>query len=430
MEERISGFTPTEEGPEDTREDENASSGEEIKQAAGEDTAQTEDAPAEEEAQTEDAPAAENTAQAAPDTVFEKPKKTKKKHPILWAVLISAVVSAAVSLGAVYAFLRLSGGRVYFKQARVVYETKTAYEDLTLPQIYEQALKWTVAITALYPEAGMRSYGTGVVYRSDGYIATNLHVVNDSQQITVTDWQGIDHPAVLVASDANTDLALLKTEAQLDPALWGDSSELAAGNTAVVIGNPLSSQFSGTMTSGIISSPERVITVNNYMMGLIQIDAAVNSGNSGGPLLNSAGAVVGIVNAKMDRDGVEGIGFAIPSNTVIAIMNDLIEYGKVVHRATLGVTVRYYSSEAAAYYQHEQGVFVLNLVEGGAAEKAGILPGDKLVAIDGKPIEDSSSLVYIIQNMQVGQQAEITVERDGQTMTFSAVMTDAGVVSK
>lgn len=325
------------------------------------------------------------------------------------------------------------------------YYPLTAGEGLTVPQVYQKVVESVVAIScelevessapnSFYfgygygygqdpmPRSGSAT-GTGIVFSEDGYIITNHHVVEDAIKITVTTHDGSEYTAELVGSDENTDIAVIKIAASgLIPAEFGDSASVIVGEAALVVGNPLGSTFAETLTTGVISSTARTITINQSTMTLIQTDAAVNPGNSGGPLANSRGQVVGVVNAKISRDDVEGIGFAIPSNTAVSIASDMINYGYVASRPMLGIIVRSVTSEQAAYYGLEPGITVTEVSEDSAAAEAGIEVGDKIIAFNGVAVSTSAELNYEKEKCRVGDTATITVMRGGQSMDLSITL--------
>jgi len=322
------------------------------------------------------------------------------------------------------------------------YYPLTAGEGLTVPQVYQKVVESVVAISCELetetssggsfffgygygygqdpmPRSGSAT-GTGIVFSEDGYIVTNHHVVEDAVKITVTTHDGSEYTAELVGSDENTDIAVIKIEASgLTPAEFGDSSSVIVGEAALVVGNPLGSTFAETLTTGVISSTARTITINQNTMTLIQTDAAVNPGNSGGPLANSRGQVVGVVNAKISRDDVEGIGFAIPSSTAVRVASDIIDHGYVASRPMLGIIVRSVTSEQAAYYGLEAGITVTEVSEGSAAAEAGIEVGDKIIAFNGVAVSTSAELNYEKEKCRIGDAATITVMRDGKSMDLT-----------
>ena len=268
-----------------------------------------------------------------------------------------------------------------------------------------------------------QSTGTGIIMTEDGYIITNNHVIEGATSIVVTAGDGNDYQASVVGSEAQSDIAVLKIEATgLQAAEFGKSSDLVVGETAIVIGNPLGLTFADTMTQGIISSIEREVQIDEYIMSLIQIDAAVNPGNSGGPLINSQGQVVGVVNAKVSDSDVEGIGFAIPIDTALDIANDLIEYGYVQGRPVLGITVMSITESQAYYYGYEPGITVTEVTPGSCAEQGGIKVGDKIVAFNGVEVSTSTELNFQKEKCSIGDTVTITVERDGQTLDLSVTL--------
>ena len=224
------------------------------------------------------------------------------------------------------------------------------------------------------------AWGTGVIASENGYIITNTHVIDGGETAKVVLSDGKECDALLVGFDASSDIALLKIDATgLPAAEFASSSTLSVGDSVAAIGNPLGQNLSLTMTRGIVSALNREISYNGTTMSLIQTDASINEGNSGGPLFNERGQVVGITNMKMISNlgsGIEGLGFAIPSDTVKSIVSALIADGKVTGRITIGVTVGPVSEYAAKYYDIPQGLYVSYVTAGSDAEKQGIEAGD------------------------------------------------------
>ena len=260
-----------------------------------------------------------------------------------------------------------------------------------------------------------------MVISKDGYIVTNNHVIEDAQEITVTLKSGKEYKAKLVGTDDKTDIAVLKIEASdLTPATFGDSSAVAVGEQIVVVGNPLGN-LGGSVTTGIISATDREIEIEKMTMTLLQIDAAVNPGNSGGALFNLNGELVGIVNAKYSSEEVEGLGFAIPINTAKATIEDIVEYGYVKGRAQLGITAMEISDLQTAISAGvtELGVYVYNVSEGSGADKAGLKSGDRLVKVDDKEIDSYATLSKILDSHSVGDTVNVTYSRNGSQKTVS-----------
>jgi len=266
--------------------------------------------------------------------------------------------------------------------------------------------------------------GSGFVISSDGYILTNYHVIEDaakgSYKITVIFYDGREYTATIVGYEADNDVAILKIDADgLDAVTIGDSDSMLVGEQVYAIGNPLG-ELSFSLTSGYISALDREITTTDSTTGLsqtidmFQFDASVNSGNSGGPVYNSRGEVIGIVTAKFSDSGIEGLGFAIPINDAIDIADDLITKGYVSGKANLGVTVRTLSSSVAEYYNMAAGAYVLAVNEGSCAEKAGVLTGDIITALGGTAVTSDSELKNKLKDFSGGEDSIITVFRNGE----------------
>ena len=226
-----------------------------------------------------------------------------------------------------------------------------------------------------------------------------------------------------MGSDSVADIAVLKIEATgLTPAVIGDSSDLAVGEEVVAVGNPLGT-LGGTVTNGIISALNRQITVENNEMSLIQTNAAVSPGNSGGGLFNANGELIGIVNAKSDSTEAEGLGFAIPINTAVEVAQELIDNGYVA-RPALGVTVLNIQDQQTAmqYGVDAYGVYIAQVNEGGAAEAAGLQVGDRIVSIGDKAVSSSSDLTSYIRSLNVGDTVTLQVERDDTLMSVDVTL--------
>ena len=266
-------------------------------------------------------------------------------------------------------------------------------------------------------------YGTGIIISEDGYIATNNHVVDGSDSVKVTLIDGTEYDARIIGVDATTDLAVIKIEATgLTAASFGDSEALEVGETVVAIGNPLGSNLAGSVTSGIVSAKDRIITTNGYTQKYIQTDAAINPGNSGGPLVNIEGQVIGINTLKTylagyDDYGVpigtEGIGFAIPTNTAIPIIEQLMEKGSV-ERPGIGISCLVDVTNSYNPEGSPDGVTVAEVLENGPADKANIMVGDIITAIDGVQTLTVEDLIDTLQKHEVGDEIEATVWRAGQ----------------
>ncbi len=273
-----------------------------------------------------------------------------------------------------------------------------------------------VATNSFFSNYVTTGAGSGVIFTNDGYIVTNNHVIEDSNAIEVTLHDGVSYPAELVATDSKTDLAVIKIEASnLTPAVLGNSDALVVGEDAIAIGNPLG-ELGGTVTNGIISALDREVTVEGQKMNLLQTNAAINPGNSGGGLFNSKGELIGIVSAKSSGTDIEGLGFAIPVNDVKEVVVELIENGYVSGRPALGVSVLDVNSiqMAMQYGVTQYGVYILEVLEGSAAEKAGLKSGDMFIAMNNQIIETYDDLSSALDSQSVGDTVTFQIKRDGR----------------
>lgn len=261
--------------------------------------------------------------------------------------------------------------------------------------------------------------GSGVILSQNGYIVTNNHVIEDASEIIVRTADGREFPAQVVGADPRTDLAVIKIDAtELVPTVFADSDAVRVGQTAVAIGNPLG-ELGGTVTHGIVSARDREITIEGQTMTLMQTSAAVNPGNSGGGLFNVHGELIGVVNAKGTGVDVEGLGFAIPSNIVRTVTNDLIRHGYVTGRPELGITVVQIndSRDAAHHGMDGTGVFVMEVTR-----ENGLEPRDQILAIDGVEIESFYQISEAVQARRIGDVMQITVIRQGETLILDVIV--------
>ena len=269
--------------------------------------------------------------------------------------------------------------------------------------------------------------GSGVIISSDGYILTCAHVVDGASNITVT-INDKDYTATLVGEDTTSDIAVIKIDADgLTPATVGDSDSLKVGQSVMAVGNPLG-ELGGTVTGGMISALNRSVTIQGSSsvntMSLIQMDASVSPGNSGGGLFNMNGELVGIVNAKSSSSDAEGLGFAIPINDAIKVAQELLENGYVTGRPYLGITYLAVTDAqtAAQLGVNAYGVYVVEVVKGGPAEKAGLQAGDRIVSVDGTEIASKDDLGTLMQKHAAGDTLSITIARDGQMQTVNVTL--------
>ena len=269
--------------------------------------------------------------------------------------------------------------------------------------------------------------GSGVIISSDGYILTCAHVVDGASTITVTIGDK-DYTATLVGEDTTSDIAVIKIDADgLTPATVGNSDSLKVGQSVMAVGNPLG-ELGGTVTGGMISALNRSVTIQGSSsvntMSLIQMDASVSPGNSGGGLFNMNGELIGIVNAKSSSSDAEGLGFAIPINDAIKVAQELLENGYVTGRPYLGIT--YLAVEdaqtAAQLGVNAYGVYVVEVVKGGPAEKAGLQAGDRIVSVDGTEIASKDDLGTLMQKHAAGDTLSITIAREGQMQTVNVTL--------
>ena len=335
-------------------------------------------------------------------------------------------------------------------------------DALTIPQIVDKAMPSAVGISSTfeYTSSGMPNYwgfgfydnyggnsgqkqtisatGSGIVMSEDGYIITNAHVIYDDESqykagkatavsVVMGDENKTEYEAQIVGYDLQTDLAVLKIDATgLTPAEFGNSDDLQVGELVVAIGNPLGFELYGTTTCGIVSALNRQVTINEKEMTLIQTDAAINSGNSGGPLLNAYGQVIGINSAKMGSSygsaSVEGLGFAIPISDAKEIIDSLINNGYVTGRPQFGITGVTVTEADAERFNIPQGVYVYAVGDGSAAAQAGIQQGDIITAIEDTTITTMDELNEIKNQYNAGDTIRLTIARSGETLEVSLTL--------
>ena len=287
---------------------------------------------------------------------------------------------------------------------------------LSLQEIYTRNIDSVVSI--ICSGYNSTSTGTGVILSTDGYLVTNAHVVEGAGSITVLLTDDREFTAQLMGSDEISDLAVLKIQAEdLLPAEFGDSTQLRVGDTVAAIGDPLGVKYRGTYTDGIVSAINRDVEMDGRTMTLIQTNAALNSGNSGGPLINCYGQVIGIntmkIGAFTDSAGVEGIGFAIPSATVKDIVDQLISQGYVSGRPTLGIEGEALSAFYQHYYRMPAGLYITYVAPGSDACSKGIENGDMLLSIDGQRITTMEEMKSLLYDREVGETVEAIIYRKG-----------------
>ncbi len=384
----------------------------------------------------EDNRLSENEFQEAPQPSPEKPKRAKRVIQLTWWKLTAIiacclVLSIGCGIGGAYLIARTNQSSVIYQDTSKIVSTGSQ-DSSTIKSVVDQCANSVVEIQTESVTNGSNPFqqyvssgaGSGVILTQDGYIVTNHHVIEDANSITVRTRSGDEYNASLVGSDEQSDLAVLKIDATgLTPAVLGDSTTLEVGDLAIAIGNPLG-ELGGSVTSGIISALDREMTIDGQTMTLLQTDAAVNPGNSGGGLFNANGDLIGIVNAKSSGENVEGIGFAIPISTATDIIDELIANGEVTSRPTLGVSLYNVEDEMTASQLgvDSTGVYIVQIVDGGAADNAGLRSGDRIVSVDGSEVSSASDVRAALNKHKIGESISITVERNGQTQDFDVAL--------
>ena len=382
----------------------------------------------------------------------EQPRKPKKHYDgkKLARSAAALVLAAAVGFGGGVVGARVGGSnKVVIQQVTHASSadgstdstgtslSASASGSLTTAQVAEMVNPSVVVITteqvvysqwSWYGQSQVESgAGSGVIISSDGYILTCAHVVDGASNITVTIGDK-DYTATLVGEDTTSDVAVIKIDATgLTPATVGDSDALTVGDNVLAVGNPLG-ELGGTVTSGIISALNRSVSIQGTSsvntMSLIQMDASVSPGNSGGGLFNMNGELIGIVNAKSSSSDAEGLGFAIPINDAIKVAQDLLENGYVSGRPYLGITYIGVTDAQTAQQLgvNSYGVYVVEVVKGGPADKAGLQSGDRVVSVDGTEVASQTDFGTIIQKHSAGDTITITVARGGQMQDVTVTL--------
>ena len=381
-----------------------------------------------------------------PQAAASKPPKKRRKYSggriVRSAVALVLAAAMGFAGGFVGARVGNAGNKVVIQQVErtdssAASGTAVSSSGMTTSQVSEMVSPSVVVITteqvvysqwSWYGQNQVESgAGSGVIISSDGYILTCAHVVSGASQITVTIGD-TDYTATVVGEDDTSDVAVLKIDATgLTPATVGDSDSLSVGDSVLAVGNPLG-ELGGTVTSGIVSALNRSVTIqgtsSTNTMSLIQMDASVSPGNSGGGLFNMNGELIGLVNAKSSSSDAEGLGFAIPINDAIQVAQDLLENGYVSGRPYMGITyIAVTDAQTAAQFNvNAYGVYVVDVVQGGPADKAGLKVGDRIVSIDGTEIAQKDDLGTLMQQHTAGDTLSITVARDGQMQTVSLTL--------
>lgn len=294
-------------------------------------------------------------------------------------------------------------------------------EALSLSEVYDKCSDSVVAITSLAGE-GQYIWGSGIIMTPDGYILTNAHVLEGATESTVTLWDDREYTASLVGVDSASDLAVIKIDVAALPAAEFCSDTVSVGEAVAAIGNPLGPELRGTMTDGIISAISRDITYTGHPMTLIQTNVAINEGNSGGPLLNMYGQVVGMTSMKLVSayagSSIDGIGFAIPVDTIKSVADELIASGRVLGRPALGITVGAIPDAAAEHYDIPAGLYVSAMAPGSDAAAKGVVVGDIIVSADGEHVDETSDLSAVVADKEVGQVVSLEIYCYGGEMAY------------
>ena len=300
-------------------------------------------------------------------------------------------------------------------------------KELSLQELYDQCSKSIVAIKGYQDGVDGYYWGSGIILSEDGLILTNTHVIENCDTASVTLFDNSSYDAALVGADSTSDIAVLRIEATgLTPASFGDSAELAIGDKVAAIGNPLGETFRMTLTDGIISAIDRGISYNGHSMTLLQTNTAINEGNSGGALFNMYGQVIGVTNMKMmsSYSSIEGIGFAIPSSTIAAVADSLMQYGEVRGRTAIGITVGAIPENVTSHYDLPTGLYVSAVEEKSDAAAKGIQQGDIITAVNGNPASATSDILTVKNTLSVGDTITFTIWRDGETFDVDVTLVD------
>ena len=300
-------------------------------------------------------------------------------------------------------------------------------KELSLQELYDQCSKSIVAIKGYQDGVDGYYWGSGIILSEDGLILTNTHVIENCDTASVTLYDNSSYAATLVGADSTSDIAVLKIDVSgLTPASFGDSAELAIGDKVAAIGNPLGETFRMTLTDGIISAIDRGISYNGHSMTLLQTNTAINEGNSGGALFNMYGQVIGVTNMKMmsSYSSIEGIGFAIPSSTIAAVADSLMQYGEVRGRTAIGITVGAIPENVTSHYDLPTGLYVSAVEEKSDAAAKGIQQGDIITAVNGSPASATSDILTVKNTLGVGDTITFTIWRDGETFDVDVTLVD------
>lgn len=361
---------------------------------------------------------------------FRPKKYVPVRNKIITTVGI-ILLSGVVGFGAGYAGSHLSNNANVTIQQQTNKSNFGTVQVSDVSDIVEKCKDSVVEITTESASSGNSIFGqyvsqgagSGVIISKDGYIVTNNHVVSGATSLKVTTTDGTEYDASVVGKDSQTDLAVIKVDANnLQAATLGDSDILQVGDPAIAIGNPLG-ELGGTVTTGIISATDRQITIDDETMTLLQTDTAINPGNSGGGLFNADGNLIGIVNAKESSTGIEGLGFAIPITPAQDIITELMQNGSVTSRPALNVSLYdYTSNNQGQYSKYEDGCYIVQIVKNGAADKAGLKQNDRILSFDSEQIQSTSDVKNVLKKHKIGDTIKMVVERDSKKITVEITL--------
>lgn len=376
---------------------------------------------------------------AAPEYPSHSAKKEKKyvtRGALIACMILTMIVSSMLGAFVAGSMIdRVSSGRTERDDSKLsqLDLSDATGSEMTVGEIIKKNEDAVVEIVVSGTAQNMwgqfqltQGAGSGVIVKEDGYIATNYHVIQGATKVQVTLHNGEQYSARIVGSDPSNDVAVIKIDAKdLTTATVGDSSTVEVGDLAVAIGNPLG-QLGGTATSGIISALDRTLNVEGTTLTLLQTDAAINGGNSGGGLFNSKGELIGIVESKASAVGVEGLAFALPINSVSGIINDIIENGGsgqvAASTPAVGIVISDVSEENAQYYGLESAGVYIAQVTGENAQKAGFQEEDRIISFNGTEIKGSSEFISLVRKCKVGDTVTVVVSRGGQQIEIKTVL--------
>lgn len=382
----------------------------------------------------------------------EKPKKEKKQK--IWPAMLCSALAASIFTAAAFTAadygIRKTQTPVITQNTTAVTAGSSGSEEISLTATYKNGKKvlptteiaaqvgpsvvGVINKTVVQPQRYFdpftgRSYyygnssgetveqgsGSGIIFQEDGYIVTNQHVIDGASEILVILNTGDEFTAKLIGQDTKTDLAVLKIDpgdTKLTAATLGDSTTVQVGEKAVAIGNPMGMEFSGSTTQGIISAVNRTMTIEGRTYNLLQTDAAINSGNSGGALINEYGEVIGINSVKLSSSGVEGMGFAIAISEAKPIIDDLMSSGYVTGRPLVGISIK----------DTGYGLFIASVSEGSGAEEAGLKTYDMILEVDGQKVSSTDEVNKIRDKKKAGDQLKFKILRDGETLEVDVTL--------